>query len=251
MAYTLLSSILIGYYSVILLNCLCSAVFTAGTIYSLLLIHIPGQDLVVFMFPFLTFIALPPEECSLPLKASLSVGTFNELSALLEHIFDDLRYVYFFYTCVSSTTSNGDATVVATFKTPTGYHDAGSTRAKSGCWSMLKGGLTVNKSGPTHLYFQSENPSVDIWINSVSLQPFTSEEWKSHRYQSVEKVRRSRMKIQALDGEGKPQANRTLIIAQKFTRFPFGCAINKNILTNQAYKAGSFLDSNTPHSETT
>ncbi|KAF5789565.1 putative endo-1,4-beta-xylanase [Helianthus annuus] len=226
------------------------------------------------MFPFLTFIALPPEECSLPLKASLSVGTFNELSALLEHIFDDLRYVYFFYTCVSSTTrydsqeffldkdklytfsawlqiSNGDATVVATFKTPTGYHDAGSTRAKSGCWSMLKGGLTVNKSGPTHLYFQSENPSVDIWINSVSLQPFTSEEWKSHRYQSVEKVRRSRMKIQALDGEGKPQANRTLIIAQKFTRFPFGCAINKNILTNQAYKAGSFLDSNTPHSETT
>ncbi|KAF5814154.1 putative endo-1,4-beta-xylanase [Helianthus annuus] len=132
--------------------------------------------------------------------------------------------------------SNGDAAVVATFKTPTGYHDAGSTRAKSGCWSMLKGGLTVNKSGPAHLYFQSENPLVDIWVDSVSLQPFTPEEWKSHQYQSIEKVRRSKVKIQAVDGEGKPQGNRTLIIAQKFARFPFGCAINKNILTNQAYK---------------
>ncbi|MFS7920269.1 putative endo-1,4-beta-xylanase [Helianthus anomalus] len=49
-------------------------------------------------------------------------------------------------------------------------------------------------------------------------------------------VRRSKVKIQAVDGEGKPQGNRTLIIAQKFARFPFGCAINKNILTNQAYK---------------
>lgn len=44
------------------------------------------------------------------------------------------------------------------------------------------------------------------------------------------------MKIQAVDSEGKPLANRTLTIAQKFARFPFGCAINKNILNNQAYK---------------
>ncbi|KAI3755467.1 hypothetical protein L1987_55268 [Smallanthus sonchifolius] len=132
--------------------------------------------------------------------------------------------------------SNGDATVVATFKTPTGFYDAGSTKAKSGCWSMLKGGITVNKSSLAQLYFQSENPSVDIWVDSVSLQPFTQEEWTSHLYQSIEKIRRSRVKIQAVNSEGKPQANKTLIIAQKFARFPFGCAINKNILTNQAYK---------------
>ncbi|KAK9054722.1 hypothetical protein SSX86_025801 [Deinandra increscens subsp. villosa] len=132
--------------------------------------------------------------------------------------------------------SHGDAIVVATFKTPTGFHNAGSTEAKSGCWSMLKGGLTVNKSGSVQLYFQSENPTVDIWVDSVSLQPFTQEEWKSHQDHSIEKMRRSKVKIQALNREGKPQANRTLIIAQKFARFPFGCAINKNILSNQAYK---------------
>ncbi|KAI3805009.1 hypothetical protein L1987_26985 [Smallanthus sonchifolius] len=86
------------------------------------------------------------------------------------------------------------------------------------------------------IVLQSENPSVDIWVDSVSLQPFTPEEWKSHQYQSIEKIRRSRVKIQAVNGEGKPQANKTLIIAQKFARFPFGCAINKNILYNQAYK---------------
>lgn len=47
-----------------------------------------------------------------------------------------------------------DAIVVATFKTPSGFYNAGSTIAKSGCWSMLKGGLTVNESGSAQLYFQ-------------------------------------------------------------------------------------------------
>ncbi|KAL4579984.1 hypothetical protein LXL04_016156 [Taraxacum kok-saghyz] len=133
--------------------------------------------------------------------------------------------------------SHGDeATVVATFRTPTSFYNAGLTKAKSGCWSMLKGGLTVNQSSSSQLYFQSDNLSVDIWVDSVSLQPFSQEEWKSHQYQSIEKVRKSKVKIQAVDDEGKPLANRTLTIAQKFARFPFGCAINKNILTKQAYK---------------
>ncbi|KAI3702322.1 hypothetical protein L6452_28056 [Arctium lappa] len=130
----------------------------------------------------------------------------------------------------------GDATVVATFKTPTGYYDAAATKAKSGCWSMLKGGLIVNESRTAHLYFQSENPSINIWIDSVSLQPFTEEEWKSHQYQSIEKVRKSKVRIQAVDDEGKPLENQTITIQQKFAKFPLGCAINKNILNNQAYQ---------------
>ncbi|KAJ0957094.1 hypothetical protein HanPSC8_Chr01g0023211 [Helianthus annuus] len=36
-------------------------------------IDIPGWDFLLFMFPFFTFIALPLGECSLLLKASLSV----------------------------------------------------------------------------------------------------------------------------------------------------------------------------------
>nr|GEW45057.1 carbohydrate-binding, CenC-like protein [Tanacetum cinerariifolium] len=101
---------------------------------------------------------------------------------------------------------------------------------------MLKGGLTVNESGSALLYFQSKNASIDIWVDSVSLQPFTQEEWKSHRYQSIDKFRKSNVKLQAVNSEGKPLANRTLTIAQKFANFPFGCAINKNILANSDYQ---------------
>ncbi|CAI9303474.1 unnamed protein product [Lactuca saligna] len=133
--------------------------------------------------------------------------------------------------------SNGDdAIVVATFSTPTGFYDAGSTMAKSGCWSMLKGGITVNQSGSTQLYFQSKNVSIDIWVDSVSLQPFTQEDWEAHQYQSIEKVRKSNVKIHVVDSEGKPLTNQTITISQKLANFPFGCAINTNILTNQAYK---------------
>lgn len=50
--------------------------------------------------------------------------------------------------------SQGNATVVAIFKTMSGFQHAGWVVAKSGCWSMLKGGLIVNSSGPVDLYFE-------------------------------------------------------------------------------------------------
>ncbi|GKB25537.1 carbohydrate-binding, CenC-like protein [Tanacetum coccineum] len=61
--------------------------------------------------------------------------------------------------------SHGEATVLATFRTHRGFYDTGSTIAKSGCWSMLKGGLTVIESGSALLYFQSKNASIDIWVD--------------------------------------------------------------------------------------
>ncbi|GJX39282.1 hypothetical protein Tco_0252585 [Tanacetum coccineum] len=73
-------------------------------------------------------------------------------------------------------------------------------------------------------------------VDSISLQPFTQEEWKSHQYQSIEKIRKSKVKLQAVNSEGKPLANRTLTVAQKFTNFPFGFVINKNILENSDYQ---------------
>lgn len=46
--------------------------------------------------------------------------------------------------------------VMAIFKTNEGYKSAGSVVAQVGCWSMLKGGITVESlsSGPAQLYFQ-------------------------------------------------------------------------------------------------
>lgn len=50
--------------------------------------------------------------------------------------------------------NTGKAPVSAVFKTNGEYKHAGSVIAESKCWSMLKGGLTVDESGPGELYFE-------------------------------------------------------------------------------------------------
>ncbi|TXG64110.1 hypothetical protein EZV62_011104 [Acer yangbiense] len=159
--------------------------------------------------------------------------------------------------------SEGVAVVSAIFKTRSGFKHAGAIVAEAKCWSMLKGGLTVDTSGPAELYFevyiyiyiyiyiyvcnqifitillqpfQSKNASVEIWVDSLSLQPFTQEEWSSHQQQSINKVRKTNVRIQALDKQGNPLQNATISIEQKSPSFPFGCAMNKNILNNPAYQ---------------
>lgn len=37
---------------------------------------------------------------------------------------------------------------------------------------------------------QSENTEVDVWVDSVSLQPFTEDQWRSHQSESIRKVRK-------------------------------------------------------------
>ncbi|XVF44979.1 hypothetical protein PTKIN_Ptkin02bG0168200 [Pterospermum kingtungense] len=132
--------------------------------------------------------------------------------------------------------SEGNAPVAAVFKTATGLKHAGVVIAESNCWSMLKGGFTSDASGPSELYFESKNISVEIWVDSISLQPFTQEEWTFHQDQSIKKIRKSKVRIQAVDKQGNPLPNSRISIEQKKPGFPVGCAINKNILTNTAYK---------------
>jgi len=50
--------------------------------------------------------------------------------------------------------STGKAPVSAVFKKNGEYKHAGSVVAESKCWSMLKGGLTVDESGPAELFFE-------------------------------------------------------------------------------------------------
>ena len=50
--------------------------------------------------------------------------------------------------------SQGNATVSAIVKTREGLKYGGAIVARSNCWSMLKGGLTVDTSGPAELYFE-------------------------------------------------------------------------------------------------
>ncbi|KAJ4716143.1 endo-1,4-beta-xylanase-like [Melia azedarach] len=99
---------------------------------------------------------------------------------------------------------------------------------------MLKGGLTADALGIAGLYFESKNTSVEIWVDSISLQPFNQEEWNSHQQQSIEKVRKSNVRIRAVDKQGNPLRNSKISIGQKRVNFPFGCAINKNIINKTA-----------------
>ncbi|KAF1896470.1 hypothetical protein Lal_00034168 [Lupinus albus] len=132
--------------------------------------------------------------------------------------------------------SEGNAPVTAVVKTSEGFRHAGVTVAESNCWSMLKGGLTADKSGPAELYFQSKNTSVEIWIDNISLQPFTEKQWSSHQYQSIEKARKRKVLVKAVDEEGNPLPNATISITQKNSAFPIGSAINKYIVNNNAYQ---------------
>ncbi|KAL6514630.1 hypothetical protein OROGR_020209 [Orobanche gracilis] len=98
---------------------------------------------------------------------------------------------------------NGDADIAAIFKTETSYETAGWVTAQKGCWSMLKGGLVLNVSGPVQLYFE---------------------------------VRKRRVKFHAVDQHGRPIPNATISITQRRSSFQLGCAINQNILQNSAYQ---------------
>ncbi|XP_047173042.1 endo-1,4-beta-xylanase 5-like [Vigna umbellata] len=132
--------------------------------------------------------------------------------------------------------STGNVLVTAIVKTSKEYNFAGAIFAESKCWSMLKGGFTAQDSGPAELYFEGNNTSVEIWIDSVSLQPFTDKEWSSHQDQSTEQNRKRKVLIQAQDEQGKPLANAKISFQMKKASFPFGSSMNKYILNNALYQ---------------
>ncbi|XP_077215591.1 endo-1,4-beta-xylanase 5-like [Tasmannia lanceolata] len=132
--------------------------------------------------------------------------------------------------------SEGKAPVTAVLKMASGYRHAGAVVAESGCWSMLKGGLTVNISGRAELYFESKNTAVEIWVDSVSLQPFTEEEWRAHHDESIEKTRKRKVRLHAANAQGNNLAGATVSITLTKANFPFGNAISSKILNNIPYQ---------------
>ncbi|MQL70206.1 hypothetical protein Taro_002517, partial [Colocasia esculenta] len=131
----------------------------------------------------------------------------------------------------------GEAPITAVFKTDSGYTHAGVVWAKSGCWSMLKGGITANRTGPAELYFETKNTTLEMWVDGVSLQPFSEEEWRTHQEESIEKVRKRTVAFTVRDAHGRPIPGATVTIKQARGGFPFGCAITSYILSNEAYQS--------------
>ncbi|GAU21685.1 hypothetical protein TSUD_242570 [Trifolium subterraneum] len=131
--------------------------------------------------------------------------------------------------------SEADVPVIAMVKTTKEYKFSGAIDAKPNCWSMLKGGFTADTTEVVELYFQSNTTSVEIWIDNISLQPFTEKEWSSHQEQTIEKARKRKVVFQALDEQGNPLQNASVNVTMNKLGFPFGSSINKNILSNNAY----------------
>uniref|UniRef100_A0A0A8YH42 GH10 domain-containing protein n=1 Tax=Arundo donax TaxID=35708 RepID=A0A0A8YH42_ARUDO len=77
---------------------------------------------------------------------------------------------------------------------------------------------------------------MDMWVDSVSLQPFSKEEWAAHHDASVKKARKKTVRLRARDSAGNPVPGAQVRIDQVRSGFPLGSAMSAEILTNPAYQ---------------
>ncbi|KAL3730246.1 hypothetical protein ACJRO7_027279 [Eucalyptus globulus] len=134
--------------------------------------------------------------------------------------------------------SEGSETVSAVFGTGGGeFVPGGSVVAEHGCWSLLKGGIAANSSGPVDLLFESKNTSKEIWVDNVSLQPFSKKQWRFHQDQSIEKVRKGKVRLQVTYPYSKAGVGgAAVLIKQTKPDFAFGCGMNSHILKSTDYQ---------------
>ncbi|XP_068323154.1 endo-1,4-beta-xylanase 5-like [Pyrus communis] len=133
--------------------------------------------------------------------------------------------------------SEGSEIVAVVFKFPNGdIVPGGDVIAEKGCWTLLKGGIVANFTTPIEILFEAENTSVEIWMDNVSLQPFTKDEWRSHQDNSINEVRKKRVKLQLTQASKAPLKGAKVSIKQVKSHFPFGCGMNHFILTSPDYQ---------------
>ncbi|KAI3864779.1 hypothetical protein MKX03_034991 [Papaver bracteatum] len=114
----------------------------------------------------------------------------------------------------------------------------GSVLAKRGCWSFLKGGFEIRSSlNLSVIYFQSsEDSGLDISVASLSLQPFTDQQWKSNQEFGINNERKRAVTIHVSDKNGTRLPGARIIVDQISKEFPFGSAIADTILGNLPYQ---------------
>ncbi|XP_055816124.1 endo-1,4-beta-xylanase 5-like isoform X1 [Solanum dulcamara] len=112
----------------------------------------------------------------------------------------------------------------------------GSVIAKSGCWSMIKGGLTVDHNAPSVLHFQSNNTKSELMVDSVSLKEFTKHEWQENRLKNTEKVRKRTLRVNVSNKDGNKIGGAKIKIQQRKLQFVIGCATPSSILMSESYQ---------------
>lgn len=136
--------------------------------------------------------------------------------------------------------NRGKEMVVAAYKNSRNQTiTVGSVLAQSGCWSLLKGGISVDITTSVDLYFQGNNTSIELWVDNVSLQSFTKAQWREHQFQSIEKVRKRKVRFHITNKQGNKTyqgAKITFTLKQERPHFPLGCALSSTIINNNAYQ---------------
>ncbi|CAO2831469.1 unnamed protein product [Amaranthus hypochondriacus] len=134
--------------------------------------------------------------------------------------------------------NEGREVISVRFRRPYGkeYLHGGTVIAKHGCWSMLKGGILANFSGPVHITFETKNTSVEVWVDNVSLQPFTKKQWRLHQEHTINKVRKHKVKFQVTNQDNTRLQGAKISLRQKKAGFLIGCEINSYILNITKYK---------------
>ncbi|XP_011088132.1 uncharacterized protein LOC105169441 [Sesamum indicum] len=131
----------------------------------------------------------------------------------------------------------GKEIVSAYLRIPNGQNRiVGSVLAESGCWSMLKGGFAVDENVKAWLFFACRNTRVELWIDSVSLKPFTRTEWQQQQNESVDRVRKRNIRIHVTGQKGEKLQGANITINQIRPHFPLGCSTTEAILSHKAYQ---------------
>ncbi|XP_021745750.1 uncharacterized protein LOC110711639 [Chenopodium quinoa] len=133
--------------------------------------------------------------------------------------------------------SEGSEIIAVKFRSPCGkYLHGGTVIAEQGCWSMLKGGIVANFTGTVDLTFETNNTCVEVWVDNVSLQPFTKKQWRLHQESTIAKVRKRKVKFQVTDKKNAAVRGAKITLKQTKAGFPVGCEMNLNVLNSTKYR---------------
>ncbi|GFP86777.1 endo-1 4-beta-xylanase 2 [Phtheirospermum japonicum] len=116
---------------------------------------------------------------------------------------------------------------------------------------MLKGGFTANRDIKANFHFSSNNTDAELWVDSVSLMPFTKLEWQAHQNKMIEQVRKRKVKIHVETRDGHKLPGAKINIDQTRPKFLIGSGSAETILTNKAYQDyfTARFTAVTPHNE--
>ncbi|KAJ0010984.1 hypothetical protein Pint_34348 [Pistacia integerrima] len=132
------------------------------------------------------------------------------------------------------------ALIRASLKTEnTTYNCIGTVLAKSGCWSFLKGGFTLDSpSDLSLLLFKNagDDKDINVEITSASLQPFTDQQWRINQQYIINTERKRAVTIHVSDEHGDRIEDAAITLEQVSKDFPFGSAIASTILGNSPYQ---------------